>query len=362
MNDDIRAMVQSAPEVLSSEYFRRPKTGDNDGLLRIEVCGICGTDVETLAGSGPKLTYPLIPGHEPVGIIEEIGERAAQRWDLVPGDRVVLQSDFGCGRCRRCMDGQFCAVAPGNYGFMPTAVAPSLWGGFAGMLYLAPGAVPHKISKDIDPRIAALYNPLGAGFAWAIEAPGLQFGDTIAILGPGQRGLACVIAAKAAGAERIFVTGLGSKDQARMSLAVEFGADVVVDVEEEAATARILEETDGRGVDVVVDTTPYATQPVVDAIRMACLGGTIVLAGLKGADGAIPGFPSDEVLMRYQTIKGVRSVDYKSFRRAVQLIESGTVPVEKLHTHHFPLESAWDAVHALAGESDRPAISVTVEP
>jgi threonine dehydrogenase-like Zn-dependent dehydrogenase len=362
MGDGVRAVVQTGAETLEIRTFERPQIGDDDALLRIEACGICGTDAETFRGGGVPLDYPVIPGHEPVGLIEEIGPRAAQRWGLEAGDRVVMQSDFGCGRCHGCMEGLFCSIAPGNYGFMPTSVSPALWGGYAEMMYLAPGSIPHKISKSIEPRIAALYNPLGAGFAWAVSAPALQYGDTVAIFGPGQRGLACVIAAAVSGASRIFVTGIGSRDAHKMALAAELGAHVVIDVESESAATRITEETDGRGVDVVVDTTPHATGPVVDAVHAARLGGTIVLAGLKGRGNGVPDFPSDEVAMRYQTIKGVRAVDYKSFQQAVRLIESGDVAVEKLHTHHFPLEAAADAVRALTDSADRPAISITIEP
>jgi len=361
MSDDVRAMVQTGVERLEIQTFPRPAIGENDALLRIEACGICGTDYETFGGD-MSLPYPVIPGHEPVGLIEEIGSQAAQRWGLTPGDRVVVQSDFGCGRCRGCMGQQTCDVAPGSHGFMPTSVAPALWGGYAEMMYLAPGSVPHKISKSIEPRIAALYNPLGAGFAWAVAAPGLRFGDSIAILGPGQRGLACVIAASACGAGRIFVTGLGSRDAHKMALALDLGADVVIDVEQENAVERISAETDGRGADVVVDTTPHATQPVIDAVHIARPGGTIVLAGLKGRGRAIPGFPSDEVAMRYQTIRGVRAVDYRSFQQAVQLIESRSVPIHRLHTHSYPLEAAADAVRTLMNGGERPAISITVEP
>jgi threonine dehydrogenase-like Zn-dependent dehydrogenase len=82
---------------------------------------------------------------------------------------------------------------------MPTTTAPALWGGYAEMLYLAPASVIHAIDRRIPARIAALYNPFGAGFAWAVEAPGLRLGQSVAIFGPGQRGLACVIAARLAG-------------------------------------------------------------------------------------------------------------------------------------------------------------------
>jgi threonine dehydrogenase-like Zn-dependent dehydrogenase len=208
--------------------------------------------------------------------------------------------------------------------------------------------------------MAALYNPLGAGFAWAVAAPGLRFGDTIAVLGPGQRGLACVIAAAAAGAAVVAVTGLGSRDGHKMALASELGADVVIDVEHDDPVDRVLAATAGLGVDVVVDTTPHATQPVLDAVRMVRPGGTVVVAGLKGVP--VEAFPSDEVAMRRLTIRGVRAVDHRSFRQAVRLIESGRVPVERLHTHHFTLENAAAAVRALASSGDSQAISVTIEP
>ncbi len=353
--------MQVGPEQLEMQEFARPPVGDDEALLRIEACGICGTDVETYSGGVP-LAYPVIPGHEPVGIVEEVGERYAARWGLKPGDRVVAQADYGCGRCRACLDQQMCLVAPGNHGFTPTSQAPALWGGYAEMMYLAPGSVPHKIDSSVPPRIAALYNPLGAGFAWAVSAPRLRYGDTVAVLGPGQRGLACVIAARAAGAQRVFVTGLGSQDAHKLALARDFGAEIVIDVEHDNPVERVLAATGGRGVDIVVDTTPHATGPVIDAVYMARPGGTIVLAGLKGRGNGVPGFPSDDVAMRYQTIIGVRTVDYHSYRQAVRLIESGSIPVERLHTHHFPLDQAAAAVDALSRASERQAVSITVEP
>lgn len=359
MTTEIRAMVLRGPDRLELERFERPRLGDDDALLRVEACGICGTDVEVLSGRIP-LAAPVIPGHEPVGRIEAIGARAAQRWQLAPGDRVVLEADFGCGRCLGCLDGTPCRVSPGTYGFVPTTTAPALWGGYAEMLYLPPGAVPHKIDAGIEPRIAALYNALGAGFAWAVAAPALRVGDSIAIFGPGQRGLACVLAARAAGASRIFVTGLGARDAAKLALARELGADCAIDVSREDPVERIRVETGGAGVDVVVDATPHAAQPVLDAVRIARTGGTIVLAGLKGRP--IADFPADEIALRRLTLRGVRAVDHRSFRQAIALIESRRFPLERLHTHHFPLEEAAAAVRRLTGDGETPAIAITVEP
>ncbi len=356
---DVRAVVQTGVRKLELQRFARPDVSDNDALLRLEACGICGSDYEQYAGDFAR-RYPVIPGHEPVGVIEEIGERAANRWRVGVGDRVVVEPMYNCGRCRGCQEGRLCLEAPGAYGYTSSDLPPHLWGGYAEYLYLAPGSIVHKVPAEIPPRLAALYNPLAAGFAWAQAVPNLSVGESIAILGPGQRGLAAVIAADAAGADPIIVTGL-SRDEAKLALAREFGADLTINVESDDAVASIKDATDGRGVDVVLDVTPYATTPVVESLEMARRGGTIVLAGLKGPR-RVPEFPSDRIIVRQLTLKGVLGVDYDSFEKALRLIESGRYPLEKLQTHTFPLEEAERAIRTLAGELDELAINVTIEP
>jgi threonine dehydrogenase-like Zn-dependent dehydrogenase len=169
-----------------------------------------------------------------------------------------------------------------------------------------------------------------------------------------------VIAAKLAGASQIIVTGLGSRDAHKLSLARELGADLAIDVEREDPVSRIDAATRGAGVDVSVDTTPHAAQSLIDAVRITRPGGTIIAAGLKGRAG-IAGFPSDELAMRQQTLRGVRAVDYRSFQQAVRAIESGRVPVERLHTHHFALADAAEALKTLSAP-ERAAIAITIEP
>ncbi len=354
------AVVQTGPGVFTRMVFDVPHIGDDEALVAVEACGICGTDAETFTGGIP-LQYPVIPGHEPVGRITAIGDRAAARWRVQVGDRVVLQSDIGCGRCVGCLRGDLCVVDPGTLGFIPTTRAPSLWGGYSEVLYLPPGAMPHRIADHVPARTAALYNALGAGFAWAVEAPGLRYGDSVAVLGSGQRGLASVVAARAAGASFIAVTGLGSRDAHKLALAADLGADLVIDVEQDDVVERVRGATDGEGVDVVVDTTPHATTPVLDALRLARQGGTVVLGGLKGRGNGVPGFPVDDVAMRRLRIVGVRAVDYRSFRNAVRLLERAPTFLERMHTHHFSLDAAADAVRTLTDPSAG-AIAITIEP
>lgn len=356
---DIRAMVLTAPNQIELQRFPAPAIDEDSALLRIEACGICGTDYESLSGEYPRANAVIL-GHEPLGTIEQIGSQAAQRWDVHVGDRVVVQPNHGCGACRRCNDGKRCQLVPGGYGSTPITVAPALWGGYAEYMYLARGSKLHKVPQDVSIQLAALTNPIAAGFGWAIQAGGLKAGDRIAVLGAGQRGLACTVAAHHAGADFIAITGL-ARDEHKLALAREFGANTTINVDAENPVTTVLDHTNGEGVDVVVDLTPYATEPVVQGIEMLRPGGTIVLAGLKGSH-RIPEFDPGTIIRHEAVVKGVRGVDRESFARAMHLIASKRYPLEQMHTHEFPLEEAERAIRTLSGETGEPAISITLEP
>ena len=341
------AMVQTAVERLEPRELPLPPIGDDDALLRVEACGICGSDVESFEGV-LKVPLPLIPGHEPLGRIAAIGKRAAQRWGVAEGDRVAVETLLPCNACRRCRTGAYQLCAQRRvYSYIPLAVAPGLWGAYAEYLYLAPNAIVHKIDPTLAPEIAVLFNPLGAGFRWALEIPKTQPGETVLILGPGQRGLASVIACREAGAGTVLVTGL-SRDAHKLALARELGATHVIDAERENVVARVKELTGGRGADVVVEVTAVATQPIVDAIDCAALGGRVVLAGVKGMK-PVPGFVSDKVVLKEIALLGAIGVTWDAYERAIRLIESRRVPLEKLATHAFPLADAAHAIRTLAG-------------
>lgn len=333
------------------EEIAVPEVGDDDAVLRVEACGICGSDYEQYEGV-LRAPYPVIPGHEPVGVIEEIGAEAARRWDLRRGDRVAVEALLPCGRCPDCAadrpnlcrgDGALPIL-----GFRPTTLAPGLWGGYATHLYLPPTSRLHKMSKEVPAEIAVLFNPLGAGFRWAVEMPRLSVGETIVVLGPGQRGLACVIAAKEAGAARIIVTGL-ARDAGKLELARRFGATHAIDVEGENPVRAVREITDGAGADVVVDVTSYATEAVTQAVDMARRGGRIVLAGTKGPR-PVEQFLSDRVVTKELTIYGAIGVDGASYARAVAAVERDWRDLAAMHTHTLGLEEAGRALDLLAGK------------
>lgn len=124
------------------------------------------------------------------------------------------------------------------YSYIPLHEQPGLWGAYAQYMYLHPNSIVHPMDASIPASTAVMFNPLGAGFRWAVELPKTSPGDRIVILGPGQRGLASVIAAKEAGASQIIVTGLEA-DRDKLALARSFGADHTIDVENENAVRRV---------------------------------------------------------------------------------------------------------------------------
>src|SRR5229473_4717137 len=346
-----RAIVQTGPRQLELREFPIPAIDDESGLLRVEACGICGSDVEQYTGTIP-VRWPLIPGHEPLGIIEKIGDRAAKRWGVNVGDRVAVETLIPCGHCRACIEGRYqvCRGRGGMFGYayVPLSHPPGLWGAYADYMYLDPHSIVHRMRQDIPASLAVMFNPLGAGFRWAVEIPATGPGDSVLVLGPGQRGLASVVAARAAGADTIIVTGL-SRDARKLALARELGADHVIDVEREDTRARVRELTGGRGADVVIEVTANAAEPVAEALHYVAAGGRIVLAGVKGLK-AVPDFVSDLVVVKEITIRGAFAVTSRAYESAIRLIESGRVPLEKMHTHDFPLEDAERAIQTLAGE------------
>jgi len=364
-----RAIVQTGPKKFEMRSFDLPRIGARDALLRIEACGICGSDVDQYDGKLDHiLTLPMIPGHEPVGVIEEIGAEAARRWGVVAGDRVVVEPTRGCGGCRACKRGDYknCRIGrPGCKisvcGFIPTSVAPSLWGGMAEFMYLDPEVALHKVSPHVKPEVAALYQPVAAGISWAHRAPGTKVGDTVVIFGAGQRGIACAAAAREAGAAHVAIIAR-LQSAHRLKLAEEFGADATFFAETDVV-AQVRELTRGEGADVVVDVTAETLDPIAKAVEMARVGGTIVLAGVKGPRTPIPELYNDRIFTKELTIKGVKNADNDSFETAVRLIESGHYPFEKMHTHSFALEQLERAIHVLAGRvAGEQAVSVSLDP
>src|SRR5688572_11278588 len=163
------AMVLTGPRRLEPRELPVPDIGDDGALLRVEVCGICGSDYEQFEGV-LRTPTPVIPGHEPVGVIDAIGDRAARRWGVDVGDRVVVEVLIPCGHCAACRSGRYqgCRGRGGmfGHGYVPLERPPGLWGAWADYMYLDPFSIVHKVRPDVPLGTIALFNPLGAGFRW----------------------------------------------------------------------------------------------------------------------------------------------------------------------------------------------------
>jgi alcohol dehydrogenase len=350
--DDIRALVLEAPRRLVPTTFARPEVGDDDGLLRVEACGLCGTDHEQYTGA-LGAGRPFVPGHEIVGVVEAVGPAAAARWGVDVGDRVAVEPFQSCRTCAACRSGDYrhCAAHPfpGFYGSIPVDRAPGLWGGYAEHAYLGPDAVLLPVPPSLDPVLATVFNPLGAGIRWGVTVPGTGPGDVVAVLGPGIRGLSAAAAAKDAGAAFVMVTGAGPRDAERLALAADFGADLAVDVTVDDP-AKALRAATGGLADVVVDVTAKAPAAFVQALHLARTGGTVVVAGTRGAH-TIEGFTPDLVVFKELRVIGALGVDVEAYRPALELLASGRYPFADLPRRTVDLDGLEPLLQTMAGET-----------
>ncbi|MGH9208449.1 MAG: zinc-binding dehydrogenase, partial [Acidimicrobiales bacterium] len=238
------------------------------------------------------------------------------------------------------------------YGFIPVEKDPSLWGGYAEHQYLAPDSMLLPVPAALDPVVATLFNPIGAGIRWGVTVPDTGPGDVVAVLGPGVRGLSVCAAAKEAGAGFVMVTGVSPRDDQRLRLAKAFGADLAVDVGT-TDPVRALHRATGGGADVVVDVTAKAPDVFGQAVNLARVGATIVLAGTRGSAES-PASWSDLIVFKELRILGALGVDTPAYRAALDLLATGRYPFADLPRRCSPLDQAEDLVRDMAGEGSAP--------
>ena len=352
-----RVMLQVADRRIVQEEWTVPAMSSTEAILAVEACGMCGSDLEQYRGTfvANKITrYPYIPGHEPIGRIVDIGKDAARVWGINRGDRVAIEPNLSCGRCERCLAGHYVSChslmppgAPPAYGFTPTDVGHGFWGGYSDYMHLHERTILHRLPESMPLRFASLYQPLAAGVRWAVQLPATRLGDSVLILGHGQRGLGSVVAARRAGASLIIVTGT-SRSKRKSELARALGAHHVIAADVEDVVARVGEITGGRGVDVIVDTVPVATKPIIDAIEVARPGATLILAGIKGPVGVL--LNVDRLLYKELHVIGVYSQGYEAYREAFRILDEQPLELAGMHTHEYPLERADEALRVFGRE------------
>ncbi|HEV2368393.1 MAG TPA: medium chain dehydrogenase/reductase family protein [Acidimicrobiales bacterium] len=323
-------------------------------MLRVEACGLCGTDHEQYAGQLPA-RFAFVPGHESVGIIERIGPEASARWGVAEGDRVAVEVFQSCRTCAACAAGDYRrCIAHGigdMYGFIDVERPPGLWGGYATHQYLGPDTMVLPVPSGLDPVVATMFNPLGAGIRWGVTVPNLRAGSVVVVLGPGIRGLSAVVAACAAGAGFVMVTGAGAADAGRLEWCRKFGADLTVDVAEHVPVDALREAAGGLA-DVVVDVTAKAPAALGQAVALARPGGTVVLAGVR-ATAETPGFGPDLVVYKELRLLGALGVDAPAYRAALEILAARTHPFGQVPRRVVGMEEIEDLILDMSGESGR---------
>jgi threonine dehydrogenase-like Zn-dependent dehydrogenase len=362
----VRAAVQHGERRVVVEELTLPeRTGDDMAVLAVEANGMCGSDWEQYRGGlgiSNLVRLPMVPGHETVGRIHDIGSRAAQRMKVGAGARVALNSVVACGTCRDCLAGRrlFCAERF-IYGYAPLSIAPGLWGGYAEYVVLRPNTVVYPLPESVSAEDAVLFNPLAGGFDWLCRAGGVSVGDSVLIIGAGQRGLCAIVAAVEAGAAHIILAGRG-RHRWKLELARDLGATDVIDMEREDVVSTVREITGGDMVDCALDTVPNATEPVRIAVDSVRAEGTVVLGGIKGGVSGVDGLTPDTLCARGITARGVFGVSDWSKQEAVRVIAAQRHPaLHRLHTHTFALDQIDHALRVMGGEVDgEEALHVTV--
>ena len=371
MSVTLRAAVQVAPKQTEVQEFQLPEIPADAGILRVLRAGICGADVPMYADSSK---VPRILGHENVGIIEKLGELAGERWGVKVGDYVALEEYLPCGHCAMCRSGEFRACEETNqqvsttalrYGSTKTSVWPGLWGGYSQFQYMHPRAVLHKVPEGVSPRMAAMALPLGNGFQWAFFDGGAGPGQTVVVQGPGQQGLACVVAARAAGAKTVISTGL-ARDAQRLDVAKRLGADRVVMVDKESLKDVVMDATNGQGAALVLDVSAGGATEVIngglDILKSRY--GKLVCAAFK--KHPVDGFDLDMLIRKAATLRGVRGHSFQAVEMALALMKAGTIDLEAMSTHEFTLDKVDEALRLVAGEirdkDGNMSIHVTIDP
>ena len=363
----VAAAVAVAPRRTEVREVPRAPTPSTGGLLKVEATGVCGSDWPYYTNL-PTMLGPLILGHEMVGVVAEVGADAAARWGVREGDRVALEEYLPCGHCEYCLSGDFrlCEVTEVRrgglrYGSTALDTSPGLWGGYAQYLALHPSTVFHKVPDALPARHATLALPVGNGIEWVHRQGGAGPGQVVLIQGPGQQGLACVLAAREAGAACVIVTGLATpQDARRLAVAKTLGADYTIDVQNEDVIARVAAITGGAMADLVIDCASGGAETVNTALRLARKRGRVLLAAAKGRK--LPEFDSDLMIARYLTVRGMRGHGYAAVEQAIALLASGRYPIDALTTHLLALSDVDLALRTIGGEGMTDAIHMSVDP
>lgn len=338
----MHAAVLHAAGDLRYEEVPVPQPQPDEVLVRVRMNGICGSDIHFFERGqlGPfRVTEPYIPGHEACGVVVE---PASTVGGPAVGQRVAIEPGIPCRRCEFCKSGR--------YNLCPDVVfmsAPPVDGTFAEYVALA-ADFAHPVPDSVSDEEAAFIEPISVGVQACSRAQ-LKAGDTIAVLGSGPIGLVTLLVARAYGATEAFAVDLLEN---RLELAESLGARPI-DASSTDTVAAIEELTNGRGVDVVFDTSGSAAACRITPY-LARRGGVVTVVGWP--ETATVDYPVEVVLEKELDVRGVNRYA-NTYPTAIGLLASGRLNVTPLISHRFAFE---DVVEAFEFATDHPSETIKV--
>jgi L-iditol 2-dehydrogenase len=332
-----------AAELFQHRQFRMidlpvSEPGPGEVLVRVEVCGICGSDLhyftEGAVGDTPCV-YPMVMGHEPSGVIVKTGA-GVTGWS--PGDRVALEPAIYCYHCEYCVTGHHNVCA--NLRFLSMPGDPGYFREFVTL----PAENILPLPQGLSFQEGTLFEPL-AVVLHSMKFVQLQPGEKVVVFGAGPIGLLTVFALKLSGASRIWSVDPVAE---RRNLACAMGADAAVDPGQVDAAGEILKETGGRGADVAIDCATRGAS-MNQAIQVARNAGRLVITGIPY--DARPALDFSTMRRKELVLYNVRRSNHES-ETAIELLKEHRRRVSAILTHEVPLEQVEQAFCKLEHYSD----------
>lgn len=342
----MRAAVLFGPRDLRLVDKPVPVPGPADVLVKVAMCGTCGTDlaIQDRPFPGQPPFGSFTPGHEWTGTVVARGQTVDE---VQIGDRVAIHVHHGCGRCRNCLNGSYTACL--NYGDTTKGHRASGFtvdGGFAQYVTHHVSSI-YRLPDQLDWIDAVLITTAGTAMYGIDRAGGLVAGDSVVVIGPGSVGLTAVQVVKAVGAGTTIA--VGTRDE-RLTLATRFGADHVVNSRVDDPVAVVRDLTGGRGADLVIETSGHPSTPDL-ALRMVRRGGALLFLAFYSDPVSFDiGYANREEI-RLVTSRGEGRT---AVGRVLQLAAAGRIQGADLVTHRFPLEHVQEGFDTLRTKKGDP--------
>lgn len=344
-----RASLYTGIDQLTVTDLPMPVVDENSILVRVRACAVCGSDIRIFHHGNNRVTPPQTLGHEIAGDVVQVGKYVTK---FNVGDRVAIGADVPCGECA------FCEAGIGNNCQINYAMGYQFAGGFAEYVLLNRTVVNfgpvHKLPDHVSYREGALAEPLGCVLN-ALELTPVKLNDVVVLIGAGPIGMMIGEVARNMGASKIILI---NRSEPRLEIAKKLGiADVYICSSKEGAIARVKEETNGLGADVIFTSNP-SPQAQADAIYMAKNRARInFFGGLP--KGSMVTLDTNMIHYKELFITGAHGAMPIHHGRAIDLIASGRIDMKKFVTHTFPLERITEAFATAEGHA---GLRVVVEP